>query len=136
LVLSAAVILVLQLRGRLEPPSNWIASALTFRLRRPVRPAVISGMLSVLVGVLAFIVIPLALLQFWKRQWSWKYLLLYGVLFLAGAYLPYQLIWWVPKFSGLYGQAVSMAVRFSIAYVLAVTAWLVLAAVTVRRERG
>jgi hypothetical protein len=139
LVLCAAVVLVLQLRGHLDPPSNWIASALTFRLRRPVRPAWISAILSFLVGVVAFIVVPMALLQFWKRKWSWKYFLIYIALFIVGAYLPYRLIWWVPKLSGIYGQAASMAVRFSVAYLLAVTAWLLLAAMTVplpKKEEG
>src|SRR5262249_9899736 len=43
LVLCAAVVLVLQLRYHLDGVSNWVASALTFRLCRPVRPASVSS---------------------------------------------------------------------------------------------
>ena len=60
--------------------------------------------------------------------------LIYVVLFIACAYLPYRLIWWVPTFKGLYGQAASMTVRFGLAYFLAVTGWLVLASTLGQRR--
>jgi hypothetical protein len=50
----------------------------------------------------------------------------------AGVYLPYKLIGWHPQISGLAMQTASLAVRFAIAYLLAVGAWLILASLLAR----
>jgi len=127
LVLVLAIVLVLQLRGRVEPVSNWIASALTLQLQRPVSPASVSRILSAVVWLAAFFATPFLLLRFWKWKWTRKHLLIYSVLFVVAAYIPYRLIWWVPELEGLYAQSVSMGARFVLAYLLAVTGWLALA---------
>ena len=48
---------------------------------------------------------------------------------LAGVAAPWWLIYWVPGVSGLAAQAASAALRFAVAVLLFVTAWLMLCAV-------
>ena len=50
----------------------------------------------------------------------------------VGAYLPYKLIGWHPRVAGLTMQTASLAVRFGVAYVLAVSAVLILASLVAR----
>lgn len=127
ILLSAAIILVLRLNDRVQPASNWIASALTFRLRRPIHANSISPVLSTGVALAAFLIVPFLLVQFWNRNRRWTHAVIYIALFIVCAYLPYRLIWWVPALSGLNAQSASMVLRFTAAYLLAVTGWLVLA---------
>jgi hypothetical protein len=127
LVLCAAIVLVLQLRSRLDPMANWIASALTLRLRRPITPASIATLLSTIVAAAAFMFIPFLLLLAWNRRWSRTLLFSYIATFLVCAYVPYRLIWWVPNAGGFNSESASMAIRFGFAYLLAITGWLVLA---------
>ena len=47
-------------------------------------------------------------------------------LMLIGAYIPYKLIWWIPGLSDLRKQAWSMGLRFLIAYVILITAFVAL----------
>jgi len=125
--LASAILLTLQLGPRLESTADWIASALTFRLRRPIAPTRVFGLISLGVATLAFIVVPFLMLQFWKWKPRPRFFLSYVAIFVIGAYIPYKLVWWIPEFDNLSGQAVSMTFRFLAAYLLAVTAWLVLA---------
>jgi len=127
LALLAAILLVLQLRTHLEPTANRIASALTLRLRRPVTPASVAGVLATLVEAAAFMLIPFLFLLVWNRRWSRAFVLSYVAVFIVCAYVPYRLIWWVPGAGGIYGESVSLAIRFGLAYLLAITGWLVLA---------
>ncbi len=53
--------------------------------------------------------------------WLW-----FCALILAGAYVPYKLVGWVPEFSDLRKQAWSMGLRFFLAYVILVSAWVAL----------
>ncbi len=45
------------------------------------------------------------------------------LLFAMSLAAAYQLIWWVPSLTGLRGQSISVALRFSAAFVLLVTFW-------------
>lgn len=57
-------------------------------------------------------------------------------LMLAGAYVPYKLVWWVPDLSDLRKQAWSMGFRFLLAYVILISAWIsLLLVVGTRVER-
>ena len=51
--------------------------------------------------------------------WLWFCLLL-GL----GIYLPYKLVWWIPDLQTIRQQAWSMSLRFLLAYVVGVTAFL------------
>ena len=53
--------------------------------------------------------------------WFW-----FCVLMLVGAYVPYKLVWWIPGLSDLRQQAWSMGLRFFLAYVLLISAWVAL----------
>ena len=57
----------------------------------------------------------------WKRgrYWLWLFLLL-GV----GLYIPYKLVWWVPELQTIHKQSWSMGLRFLLAYVTAITAFI------------
>ena len=57
----------------------------------------------------------------WKRPlyWLWFCLLL-GF----GIYLPYKLVWWIPDLQTIRQQAWSMGLRFLLAYLIGVTAFL------------
>ena len=56
-----------------------------------------------------------------------RYFLDAAILAFAGVYLPYKLIGWHPQLHGLALQTTSLTVRFAIAYLLAMFAWLILA---------
>ena len=59
------------------------------------------------------------------------------LLFAASLYVAYRLVWWVPAFSSLVAQALSMAVRFGVAYLLVLTGWLsLLASISGGRPRS
>jgi hypothetical protein len=63
--------------------------------------------------------------------------ILIAALLLPGALaITYFLIWWIPPFEGITAQAVSMAVRWGVAYVLVLFAWLNLLQKTARAKAG
>jgi hypothetical protein len=49
-----------------------------------------------------------------------------GMFLLVGLYLPWKLIWWVPKIDSLSGQSISAFARFAVAGLLFALMWLVL----------
>jgi hypothetical protein len=51
--------------------------------------------------------------------WLWLCLVI-----VVGGYIPYRLVWWIPKFETVKAQAWSMGLRFFGAYLLAVSAWI------------
>jgi len=55
-----------------------------------------------------------------------SYWLWFVLLILVGGYLPYRLVWWIPELSDLRKQAWSMGVRFAVAYLLLISAWVAL----------
>jgi hypothetical protein len=63
--------------------------------------------------------------------WLW-----FCVLMLLGVYVPYKLVWWIPDLSDLRRQAWSMGLRFFVAYVILITAFVALVLVVgTRTER-
>ena len=132
--------------------ADWLASALTLMFRKPVSPEYTLKFLSSLAWVLEWILLPLWLLPlgmevalngFAGLRWrnlgrTWKvfrqacYWVAYLVLFAVGIYLPAQLVNWIPEVESFGGQAASLAARFIAAYLLFVTAWLLLASLLAR----
>ncbi len=53
--------------------------------------------------------------------WLW-----FCALMLVGVYVPYRLVWWIPDLSDLREQAWSMGLRFFVAYVILISAWIAL----------
>ena len=71
-----------------------------------------------------------------KSKGRARFLLDSALLAGAGVYLPYKLIGWHPQLSGLAMQTASLAVRFLVAYLLAVGAWLILASLIAINRRA
>ena len=57
----------------------------------------------------------------WKRPMYWLW---FSLLLGLGMYLPYKLVWWIPDLQTIRQQAWSMSLRFLLAYVVGVTAFL------------
>jgi hypothetical protein len=137
--LLAAVVL-LALFGYVEALfpkwSVWVASTITYRLRRPVKPETVLRIFHAFGWVVCWVVVPVlalpraaaASLAGFRgllaarphRRFFFDYLLA----FLAGVWLPALLINWTPSFDSFFVQAASFVVRFAVALALAVTAWL------------
>jgi len=66
---------------------------------------------------------PGRMFRSWRILKRGSYWLWFVALALAGVYLPYKLVWWIPDLSTLRAQAWSMAGRFALAYLLLITAW-------------
>ena len=64
----------------------------------------------------------------------WNYWIAAAGLAAAGVLLPWLLVRWVPKLQGFGAQTASMAVRFGLAYAIALAAWLSIASLP-RRTR-
>lgn len=60
-----------------------------------------------------------------KRPVVWVAL---AVFMVAGLYVPWRLIWWIPKLEGMRAQAISAAARFALAGVLYVVSWVLVGA--------
>jgi hypothetical protein len=57
----------------------------------------------------------------WKRPMYWLWFcLLFGI----GIYVPYKMVWWIPDLQTIRQQCWSMSLRFLLAYVIGVTAFL------------
>jgi hypothetical protein len=127
-------------------PAFRIASFLTASLRRPVAPRSVETIFGVIAWLLRWIVLPVLVLpvfaeiasmnwQGFRALWC-KRNLLYWIqvpaLLLAGIWIPWKLLQWVPDVHPFGMEMFSFIVRGSIAYLLFVVAWLVLAWLTSR----
>ncbi|MBK7929015.1 MAG: hypothetical protein IPJ98_16515 [Bryobacterales bacterium] len=118
--------------------TQWAASALTFSSQSPTKPASLEGAYAWFVRIV-FVLIALALhpiaarlagsidsaASVWKRPGYWAAGIVLAVL---GLLVPWWLIKWVPAFSSMVMETLSMLVRFGIAYVLATVSWTAMAA--------
>ncbi len=62
----------------------------------------------------------------WRLLKRLSYWLWFCGLAFAGVYLPYKLVWWIPDLDTLRQQAWSAGLRFALAYVLLISAWVAL----------
>lgn len=67
------------------------------------------------------------------RHWpafltDWRYFVVAIAILLGGLCAANSLVWWIPAVGGLTAQAVSMGVRWGLAYAILLGAWLLLAA--------
>jgi hypothetical protein len=129
-----------------EQIGGWARHAFPEFLRRQVTPRSVISAATGLVGFIVFFVWPILALPvgmqvaskgfrgFFARNVNrpareLRFWGVYVVCFLVGCYLPYKLAWWTPtKASALSSQTASMIIRFGVAYLLIVTAWLVICA--------
>jgi hypothetical protein len=140
--------------GWVRYAADWLGSLLTMALRTPVSPQGVAGVLDAILWVLVWVWAPLRLLPLavevaangfngfrsagratarrtFRRG---RYWLAYVTLLLLGAWLPTVLIDWIPVVESLWAQAASLLARFLAAYLLLVTAWLVLASLLARHR--
>ncbi len=66
----------------------------------------------------------------WKRPLYW---LRFSLLLGFGIYLPYKFVWWIPDLQTIRQQVWSMSLRFLLAYVIGVTAFLAVVWMTASR---
>ncbi len=140
--------------GWVRYAADWLGSALTMTVRTPVSPQSVAGVLNAILWVLAWVWAPLRLLPLavetatngfggfsgarravaqtvFRRG---RYWLAYVVLLALGTWLPTVLIDWFPQVESLWAQAASLLLRFLAAYLLFVTAWLLLASLLARHR--
>jgi hypothetical protein len=126
IALFAAAGVSLWLAGLDAAAAEWLAMRISRTRGRAVNPRTLSWVFPALrwggFAVLAFISIGPLATGGWRILRSWRYWLLAASLVLAGAYLPWKLITWVPAAKTLTTQAISVAVRFGLAYTLSVAA--------------
>src|ERR1017187_4625513 len=155
--LLVAAILVLVLYGLVGwaaaasgQPAFRLASWLTLKLRTPVKPATMARIFLGGFWIVRWVVLPAGLLPmasglaargwrgFGEFSWrgGWRYWLEVPLLLVAGLWLPFVVLGWVPVVSGFTLEMVSFAVRMLAAYLLFVGAVWTLEWVTARRGRG
>jgi len=123
-------------------PAFKIASYLTLKSRKPVKPATIQSIFNAILWLVRWAVIPVLLLplaanvankgwrgygsEAWRLSRRWLYWIQVVTLLVAGIWLPLKLINWVPHFDSFSMQMASFLFRLLIAYLLFVTACLLL----------
>ncbi len=93
----------------------WIAMALLAAIWLPVASTVAAAGFK-----------PKPMVRSWRLLKRGSYWLWFCALALVGVYLPYKLVWWIPDVSTLNQQAWSAGLRFALAYVLLISAWVAL----------
>jgi hypothetical protein len=126
-------------------PASQVASYLTLKLRKPVRPSSVLRVFRVVLGLVRWVVLPVLLLPMISaissRGWggfrrvgslarTWLYWIQAPLLLLCAVWAPLEILTWVPRVHGFGLEAASFTVRAFVAYLLFVVAWLVLAFVT------
>jgi hypothetical protein len=126
-------------------PASQLASWLTLKLRKPVKPAAVLRYFNVVLWVVRWVIVPVLLLPMLSaiasHGWrgfsgvgalarKWLYWIEAPLLLLCTLALPLKLLGWVPQFSGFGVETLSFFLRAATAYLLFVTAWLALAFVT------
>ena len=121
-------------------PAFKIASYITLKLRRPLKPAIVQTIFNGLLWLVRWWILPVLLLplaaQIANKGWlgyrrlqiprRWLYWIEVIALLLAGIRLPLKLIAWVPKLTSFSMQMASFIIRATVAYLLFVTSCLLL----------
>ena len=123
-----------------------IASFLTLRLRRPVKPEAVMTVLNTVVWILRWVALPVFLLpaaaEIGVHGWSgfrvaplrkiqrWIYWLEVGLLSVCAFWVPLKLLGWIPEIPNFNLQMLSFLGRLSAGYLLLVASLLALAFVT------
>jgi len=125
-------------------PALKLASYLTLKFRKPVKPATVMAGFNLALWLVRWVLLPLVLLPmasaiatrgwrgFAEVGWCGRAWLLAPVFLLAGLWLPFVLLGWVPRMGPFWLQMASFLVRIGLAYLLFVAAAIALAFVTSR----
>jgi hypothetical protein len=140
---AAVIIGAMWLAGYRDAVGLSVASRLTLWLRRPVKLETIASLYAGLVwiagaaGVLALLPYAGAAARADRQAEGLphrRYWIGCAVLMAAGYWLPSLLVGWVPKAHSFGAQTASLVVRFSLAYAIALAAWVEIAGLA-RRYR-
>jgi len=148
-VAALAVIVIYMLLARWadysSTPANKIASYLTLKFRKPVRPLAILRIFNTILWLVRWVVLPVLLAPMFAaaaaRGWRgfgaigalvrrWLYWAEAPLLLLGGLWLPLKLLGWVPHVSGFGWEMTNFVARAAIAYLLFIAGGLLLAYVT------
>src|SRR5215475_4295683 len=142
---SAIYLLLAQWADYSQQPAFRIASWLTLKLRKPVKPTSIGRIFEVVLWLVEWVVIPVFLVPLFgalaARGWHGirpraperRYWLLCPVLLVLALWLPLKLVSWTP-YHGAFGiEMMSFILRVAAAYLLFIAAWLMLARLTANR---
>jgi hypothetical protein len=122
------------------PIANYLYSKLPNALRPTRGPVIIEECVGAAIGVLVWYVIPALLLPFVAAAAQYgfsarlsraaarvfgrlRYWVLFAIICGIGVLVPKLLLGWTPG-TGVGGQTISLAIRLTLAYVIAVAAWL------------
>jgi hypothetical protein len=126
-------------------PALKVASWLTLKLRKPVKPASVLRVINVATWLVRWVLLPLPLLPMisgaatrgWRgftslgklpaRRFYW---LLSPILLLCAFWLPFKLLGWIPQPASFVMQILSFSARLLVAYLLFVGSCLSLAFLT------
>jgi hypothetical protein len=126
-------------------PASQVASYLTLKLRKPVRPSSVLRVFKIVLGLIRWMALPVLVLpmlsaissQGWRGfrrvgalARKWLYWIEAPLLLLGAVWAPLEILGWIPRVHSFGMEATSFAVRAFAAYLLFVVAWLVLAFVT------
>ena len=145
LVIVAIYVLLARWADYSATPATNVASYLTLKLRKPVKPSTVLRVFNVALWLVRWVVIPVFLLPMLSataaRGWhgfgaagalarKWLYWIEAPVLLLCAIWVPSKLLGWVPGVDGFSTEMASFVLRAGVAYLFFVTAGLVLAFVT------
>lgn len=141
--------LLAELQDYSSDPAFTVASFLTLRLRKPVRPASVLRVFNAALWIVRWVALPVALLPMLSaistRGWRgfaaigpgggagtrrWWYWFVAPLLLLAAAWAPLKVLGWTPRPESFGLQVVSFVLRAALAYLLFGGAWLALAFAT------
>ena len=150
-VAAVAVLVVYALLSKWQEyssrPAFGIASWLTLKLRKPVKPASVLRAFNAALWLVRWIVVPVFVMPlvadiaslgwsgaraFGRLAKSWRYWIATPVLLVCALWLPFRILGWVPQVGGFGVEMASFVVRILAAYLLFTAAWLLLAFLTSR----
>jgi hypothetical protein len=131
-LLAAAIVVLLlyialaKLQDACADPSFRLASWLTLKLRKPVKPAAVLGIVVAIFWLIRWIVLPILLMAWtqWRRPPGlrggpvWAQRLLTPILLLVALWLPFRILHWHPLMTNFPLEMTSFIVRTAIAYLL------------------
>jgi hypothetical protein len=152
LPLASAVLVAGILYWQLQNLSNYsakpafqLASWMTLKMRKPIRPSSIAAAFNTVFWVIRWMVVPVFLLPAlaaisstgWRgfrntasKVSNWRYWILTPLTLFCAIKVPLLLLNWIPRAASFNMQAVSFAWRGALAYLLFGCGWLALAFIT------
>ena len=145
-VLAIVVLVVYGLlswwRDYSSQPAFKIASYITLKLRKPLKPATVQSGFNGILWLVRWLIVPAFTLPLaaniaykgwrgvrgvaWRLSASWVYWAEILVLLVCGVWLPLKLVKWVPQFSSFGTQMLSFLLRLVMGYLLFTACWLLL----------